>query len=447
MVGEFPVYESGMPDGSAEQGAINRIAEDNDLNTLIHESVVGAGIRGDSWFKSYYAPRIDVSEVPAGADVEAKPEPIIEAVDAALVFPELSRGSNKRFKAVNIAWIEWVLTNDVEGLEKYAMKPDERYTEVPHLVVERHVPGFILYERYRMTERGVDNRFGTPISTYYIAEKVATGRVEDVIETGVPRILVHHAPYKTVDDGWEGISGIEKLESVLAAINDRMVQIDYILWKHSDPTAYGPDLPTDESGGVRFGGKYIPVDKADVAPGYMTWNSQLDGAFKQLDMLLGIVYQMSETPQWLFGTTLASDKGGTGTSHTDSGAIKARFMPILSKVKRIRNYFDRAIRDAIWTAQELEVYANKGVDGFVPYVPQYPSIQWKDGIPHDDKEMAEVAQIRTGGKATWSVKDAIKALDDVDGTKADAIISRIDADEERVNGTVDASIFNSGGGA
>ena len=98
----------------------------------------------------------------------------------------------------------------------------------------------------------------------------------------------------------------------------------------------------------------------------MTWNSQLEGAFKELDILLGLVYQMSETPLWLFSTTLAADKGGTGKSHTDSGAIKARFMLILAKVNRIRAHVDKALRDAIWTAMQLENYANEGVPDFEP---------------------------------------------------------------------------------
>lgn len=449
LVAEPPTYESGKPDASTEQRAINRIIEENNVNQTLHELVIGSGIRGDAWLKTYYAPRVDISEVlAAGYEIETpKPEPIIEAVDAMYVFPELSRGSRKRFKAVNIAYVEWVTVTKMPGIDRFLLKKDDRVHEEPYLVVERHLPGYIVYERYRLSENGVDTRFDVPIPVFKIGEKVPTGRVEDVIETGVPHILVHHVPYKTVDDTWEGISGIEKLESILAAINDRLVQIDYILWKHSDPTAYGPevDIEGDADGSIRFGGKYIPVTKDDVAPGYMTWDSQLDGAFKELDILLGLVYQISETPQWLFGTTLAEDKGGSGTSHTDGNAIKARFMPILSKVKRIRVHVDRAIRDAIWSAQLLENYANEGVDDFEPYEPVYPKINWRDGIPKDEKTEAEVFNIRTGGLATIDVKSAIKRMDGVDDEQADAIIQRISADETRVNGTVDSTVFNGSG--
>lgn len=449
MVGEPPTYESGEPDDTTEQKALSRIVEENDIIQLTHELVIGAGIRGDAWIKTYYANRTDLSEVEAaGLSVPAStPEPIIEAVDARYVFPELTRGSRKRFKAINIAWVEWVLTNDYPGLEKFTLKKDERVTEIPYLNVERHIPGYILYERYRLAEKGVDSTYDVPIQTFSIIERVPTGREVDIEETGVNRPLVFHAPYKTVDDEWAGISGIEKLESLLAAINDRLVQIDYILWKHSDPTAYGPEIDSDDGGGVRFGGKYIPVNKDEATPGYMTWDSQLDGAFRELDVLLSLVFQMSETPQWLFGTTVAGEeKGGTGTSHTDGAAIKARFMPILSKIKRIRVHVDRALRDALWTAMELENYANEGVEGFEPYAPVYPKINWRDGIPKNEKEEAEIYQIRTGSKSTIDVKSAIKRMDGVDDEKATEIIDRITADEKAA-GFVDGTVFNTGDGA
>ncbi|QDX95787.1 phage portal protein [Brevibacillus laterosporus] len=440
MFGEPPSYESGKPDASIEQQRLTSIVEENDLNVLGHELVTGAGIRGDAFIKTYYAQRQDLSEVPVGIEINVKPEPIIEAVDPSNVFPELTKGSRKRFKAINIAWVEWM--TEANGLLESIVEASKT-TQTPYLNVERHVPGAIIYERFRLYPKSVDTRYDAPIQTFTIGEAVSTGHEKDVVATGLSHMAIHHIPYKSTDTDWRGSSGIEKIESILAAINDRLVQIDYILWKHSDPTAYGPDLGESD---VRFSGRYIPVEKADVKPGYMTWDSQLDGAFKELDVLLGIVFQMSETPQWLFGTTLAEDKGGTGTSHTDGSAIKARFMPILSKVKRIRAHIDRAFRDALYSAQLLENYANARVDGFESYEAVYPTINWKDGIPRDEKELAEIMDIRTGGKPTIDVQSAVKTLSEVDDEKAREIMVRIEEDEKAANGTVDASIFNGDNG-
>lgn len=441
LTGEPPTFEAGTGPDTREQERLDSIVEENDLTQMTHELVIGGGYRGDSWIKSYYAPRADVSETVAlGLEAPAAPpEPIIEVVPANIVFPELSVGSCKKFKAINIAWIEWV--QEPSGkLQRWIL--GESVNVTPYLHVERYVPGYIIYEKYELDFLAVNDEWGAPISTYTIGEKVKTGRDEDIVATGTDRLLVHHVPYKSVDDRWEGISGIEKIESVLSAINERLVQIDYILWKHSDPWMYGPPDIEDGDGKVRGGGRYIEVAKDEVVPGYMTWEGQLESAFKELDILLGLVYQMSETPQWLFGTTLANDKGGTGTSHTDSAAIKARFMPILSKVNRIRAHVDRALRDAIWTVMQLENYANQGVAGFEPYEPVYPTINWRDGIPQDPKEAAEVASIRTGGKPTQSVADAIKLLDGIDDAQAQEMVSRIEEDEQRMSGKVDGSVFN-----
>jgi hypothetical protein len=427
MVGEPPIYESGLEDASIQQKRVNSIVEENDLNLLIHELVIGAGTRGDAWIKNRQGYRQDFSEVPAEYRPVVKSEPIIEAVRADYVFPEFSKGSTKRLKAVNVAWVEWVLTLD--GKE-----------EIPYLNVERHLPGFIIYDRYRLYPNEVSNEWEVPIETFKIGERVSTGRDSDAVETGVPRLLIHHVPYKTIDDEFWGVSMIEKLESILTAINDRCTQIDYILWKHADPIMYGP--PVDGKEMRVGGGRYIVVNKEEGAPGYMAWQAQLDSAFKELDYLIGLVFQMSETPQWLFGTSLTPDSGGTGTSHTDGAAIKARFMPILSKVKRIRVHVDRAIRDALWVAQLLENAANEDVTEFEKYDAVYPKITWKDGIPANEKELAEIMALRTGGKATLDVHSAIKRQDETDDANAKTVIKRIADDEKAVSGFVDSDVFN-----
>lgn len=424
LVGDPPNYESGEDDASPEQVALNQYVEENDLNQLIHESATANGYRGDAWIKSRFGYLQDYSELTRlGLDLpaDATMEPIIEHVDACCVFPETSRGNVKQFKAVNLATVEWV---------------SARKRDIPYLNVERHIPGYILYKRYRMEPSDLLTQYGALIQTYTIVEEVDTGRAEAQIATGLPHIPVFHVPYKSVDNEWEGIGGLEKIESKLAAINDRLVQIDFILWKHADPTAYGPDLEVGSS--VQFGGKYIPVTKDDVEPGYMTWDAQLDAAFKELDLLISAVFIMSETPQWLFGTTMAGGgQGGTGTSHTDGGAIKARFMPIISKVKRIRMHYDRAIRDALYTCylfdKKFGDYKGKTV---------YPTINWLDGIPRNPKEEAEIAAIRTGGKATLDVQTAVKRLDDADDDKANEIVRRIGEDDDRELGTVESTIFN-----
>lgn len=416
LVGEPPQYESGLPDDSPQQIAINSFVEENDLNETIYESAIGTGIRGDGFIQTRFDVREDFSGL-AELGVEApavEMEPIIEHVSAELAFPEMAGGSSKQFRAIDIARVEYVET---------AKKA------VPYLNVTRHLPGYIAYERYRLSEYegGIDtaNEFGYPIQVWRNEELIS----REVIATGVPKLLVQHIAYKTADYTWQGTSGLKSVLPLLTAINDRITQIDYILWKHSDPAMYGPDIE-----GIKGGGYYIPIGEGDPTPGYLTWNSQLDGAFKELETLVGLVFQLAETPQWLFGTVLGSENaGGTGTSHTDSAAIKTRFMPILSKVSRIRMQYDRAIRDALYNAQLLDLAQNPNAD----YEAVYPAIKWSDGLPRNEKEEAEVAEIRIN-TGVLDKHTAIKRMDRVDDDKAQETLRRI-TDEE---GTVDASIFN-----
>lgn len=426
LVGEPPVFDSGLSDDTDQQKAVNGYVEENDLVELIHESAIGGGYRGDSWIKVRYDYRQDYSalaEIGVEMPDDAEMEPIIEHIAADCVFPETARGNVKQFKAVNIAQVEWVVS---------AKK------DIPYLNVERHLPGYITYERYRLQtfEGGVDNSYGYPLQIFNIVEQVPTGRDSDVVITGVPNLLTHHIPYKSVDDDWQGKGTLEALESILIAINDRCAQLEYVLWKHTDPTAYGPELGT--TGTARLTGAYIPLAPEDQTPGYMTWNGQLDHAFKELEMLINMAFQIAETPQWLFGTAIGDgNESGSGTSHTDGVAIKARFMPILTKVRRIRTHYDRAIRDALYSCQLLDImHGDKSFD------PVYPTIQWQDGLPHNEKEQAEIMQIRTGNRPTIDVHTAIKRMDSLDDIQASEIVSRIDVDNEKEVGTVDSSIFN-----
>lgn len=422
LVGEAPIFDSGIGDATPQQKAINSYVEENDLVKLIHESALANGYRGDAWIKVRYDYRQDYSALDAlglPRPDEAEMEPIIEHVAADCVFPITSAGNVKKFKEVVIANVEWITSVD---------------TDTPYLNVERHLPGFIVNERYRLQtyEGGVNNSHGYPVNLFKIVEKVGE---TTLTETGVPTLLVHHIPYKSTDDAWQGKGTLEALETILIAINDRLAQIDYVLWKHTDPTVYGPKINDPK---VRFGGRYIEVSKEDATPGYMTWDSELQGAFKELETLIGLAFQIAETPQWLFGTVLGDQNaGGTGTSHTDGAAIRARFMPILSKVNRIRTHYDRALRDALYNCQLLDIE-----HGDAKFEAVYPTIHWRDSLPRNEKELAEIMEIRTGAKPTIDVATAIKRMDGLDDIQAETIVQRIDADTEKEVGTVDASIFN-----
>jgi len=420
MFQDAPSYETDKGHKSKEQKALNRIVTKNKLNLLGQEITTGAGYRGDSFLKVFFNYREDLSDLPY-IPKSHRMEPIIEAQDPSTVFPELAKNSRKKFKAFSIAHVEW--EDNLLG------------NAVPYLAVERHLAGFIEYSRFKLKENA--GAFSQGITVYDIIEEIHLP--DSLVETGVPNPLVFHVPYQTTDEQWQGIGTAERIEDLIAAVNDRLVQIDYILYKHSDPNMYGPDL--SDSREMTSGGVYIPVRKDEIAPNYLTFDGKLEAAFRELELLLSLIYQVAETPQWLFGTSVGN-AGGTGTSHTDSGSIKARFMPILTKVKRIRTHVDHAFKDAIKSAMILDNEGNAAVEGFESYEPTDVSIMWNDGLPRDEKSLAETWAIRTGNKATAAVRSAIKDMDGLSDDQIDEEMKRIQDEEDAALSTVDSQIFN-----
>nr|BDD48393.1 hypothetical protein 6 [Thermoactinomycetaceae bacterium] len=144
---------------SSEQKTLNRLVEDNNLNTQGYELVLGGGIRGDAWIKVMYSYQEDYSEYLAQFGEypsSAKPEIIIEDVPGQHVFPVVSASNVKKFKAINIAF---VTCEEVEekGLVNQILNVDS--ADKYYLNVERHIPGWIHYYKYRIHLTGINNDY------------------------------------------------------------------------------------------------------------------------------------------------------------------------------------------------------------------------------------------------------------------------------------------------
>ncbi|MDT2258282.1 hypothetical protein P7H06_00050 [Paenibacillus larvae] len=98
----------------------------------------------------------------------------------------------------------------------------------------------------------------------------------------------------------------------------------------------------------------------------------------------------------------------------------------------------KGLRESCIIAQLLE---HAQAPGRLNYEPTVPKIQFKDGLPDDELEMANLTSIRTGGKPTLSQKTALMRLDDMTEEQAEAELERIRR-EEREEMPVDSSIFN-----
>jgi hypothetical protein len=222
-----------------------------------------------------------------------------------------------------------------------------------------------------------------------------------------------HGPY--------GIDDYEAYESVLSELFVRVSQVSKVLDAHSSPTMAGPSHLLEEdkrTGELRFrAGNYYPVDSSDLpVPQYITWDASLDANFRQIDILLNQLYSLSEMGSAIFGDL--QNKAGSVPSGT---AMRRLMMSPLAKAARLRNAFDGPLKTIL-------SYAVGGLTD------EQITVKWRDGLPDDELEAAQIAQIRTGNRQTQSQFSAIRALDGAGEDDAQAELDMIRGDEDFAGG-------------
>lgn len=417
LFGETPVFSAGNSDNSAEQRAIERFVADNDLNITNYESALGNAYRGDSFYKVRWGQKYG-GMLPVGVDPYRV---IIEAQNPEFVFPETSLTDANTVIAYHVAYPQLV-----------AHTKGEEWV----LNVETHYPGRILYRKFRMN--AINYWPGTnEVAEWKIYAEIIDARA--VVETGVAIPLIIHVPNYAIDDEWNGIDDLTEHHGIFAEINSRLSKISEILDKHSDPAMAVPagTLGEDEYGQAVFhAGRdkiFEVMDKNEVVPQYITWNGQLDAAFKELEKLIDLLLMNAEIP------AVALGRDNSGTSGSSGLSIKWRMNSLLAKINRKRQYYEKGLKHVLLIAQLLE---HAQSDEKLDYTVTMPIIRFKDGLPDDDMEQATIAQIRTGGKATTSQLSAIMELNGYTEEQARIELERIREEEEAAS-FVDSSVFNS----
>lgn len=410
LFGEAVQASAGKQDNSPEQQAIDRITENNYLNIQNYEAGLLASIKGDSFYKVRWGQEWD-GQLPQEIDPS---KAIIETLPAEYCFPETSPVNQKKIIRTHVCvpvYLEeakdWVLS------------------------VESHEAGKVQYKTYELNPFSND-KHGNP-SRFKIGKQIGSTLEES---TGINMSLVVHVP-NFATDNWEGQDDLSEHKSLFDEINNRLSQIAAILDKHADPAMAVPAgvLEVDENGNPIFSVNREKVfeimGKDDILPQYVTWNGQLQHAYAELDRLIKNLLMSAEIPEVALGQSDSGTSGATGIS------VRMRMSPLLAKVNRKRQYFDRALKQVYLVAQMLETVADSSVN----YTPVVPVLKFSDGLPRDEMEDAQMVAIRTGSKPTMSQKSAIMFLDGKTEEQAEAEIKRIeDESEEQTEG--DSEMFN-----
>lgn len=372
----------------ANQEWADAFMQQNQFATLFYESALLNSRRGDAVFKLRLGKR-------NAEDIYAKSEIILEDVPAGMYFPEFGINNARNVPTKDV--LCWVFKS---GNNTYLHK-------------EIHTPGFIEHEIYnynpgqkKIGAQMDSNQFGFPPKEV----------------TNIKRSLVFHVPNYRNGKGFWGTSDYKGLISLFFALNNRITKIDNILDKHSDPILAVPPGVLDEHGKVRKEAiGMFEVDNETTGfnkPEYIVWNANLDAAEKEVDALVEKLFMFSSVAP----ATMGMDKNGIAES---GRALKFRLLATIRKRNKKMRYFDQAIKDIFFTAQEFAKANGVDVDGKKVEKPERPAINWSDGVVNDETEMID-NEVKRKDAGFSSRADSISRLDGISPEEAKKKVKEID---------------------
>lgn len=376
VFGEFPKITTGE---ESQQGVIDEILLETEFFNYMTMAALDVSRYGDS---------IIMQTANGGVDVIAP----------ALWFPVVNPHNIRQIKFHVFGFIYLLDTErKVYGLKVQIHKPDE--------------PGKCEEHLYKLEGQSKDD---------FIIGAELTKKHEIEVETEVSSCPVYRIVNTPTSDRIFGIDDYRSVDSLISELEVRLSQIGKILDKHADPSMTGPSsaLELDEKTQqlkFKVGGYYPRNDETEPKPEYLTWDAHMQANFEQIETIINQLYVISE-----MGSALLGDLSGKTGQVPSGSALRRLMMSPLGKARRIANGFDPVIKKLLSSLAE-----SKGVT----IKPATITVTWNDGLPKDPKEEAEIANIRTSGKATSSQLAAIKRLDGSNEEDAASELEEIRADE------------------
>lgn len=311
----------------------------------------------------------------------------------------------------------WFPVVDIDNIKSY------KY----HVKAYKYNIGDNSYLRCQIHEKG---RFTDRI--YKLSKSMTDYTIESLVEenvykTGLDDFAIVHISNVATSDRITGLDDYTNIDSLMAELEVTVSNIAKILDKHADPSLQGSAsaLQYDSYTGeyrLKLGNYFVRNDESDPKVEYLTWDAQLSASFKHLENIINFIAIISEMGSLIF--TTAGDKVANAPSGT---ALKKMYVSALSKVSRIRTKFDSGIKKALTLCSQL------GGENIFNLSGQDISITWQDGLPSDDKELADVIASRTANKATMSIKRALMQFDGLSESQADEEVALIQEEEASIN--------------
>lgn len=360
-VGEFPNILYSNEEGNS---VIDEIRYDTDFDNNIYATIVDLSRFGDAVWRKYRTEDGSRNTYCNWMPTEW--------------FPIVSQDGTFTELAHVLAWVS--RTGEIPEEYKYTLN------------AQVHFRGY--YDTYRFNF--------TPIiceDNSYVLMGTIGERLGEVVRTRTgfkDNAVVHLRPYKVTGTVY-GQDDFTPIDSLVLELMTRMSQISNILDRHADPSLTGPIsmLSKDENGELFFKkGKFYATAPGEEAPHYLTWDGQLDAAFKQCAEIINQLYILSEMGAALLGAN-------TGGSQAISGnALRLKMVSPLAKVRRISNNLTKPV---------TALFADLSTFGYPAKLDRRQiSVTWKDGLPDDPREQAELVRLLTGETQIMPLRKALR---------------------------------------
>lgn len=210
-----------------------------------------------------------------------------------------------------------------------------------------------------------------------------------------------------------GTNDYEIINGLLQKAIARLCAILRVLDEHADPSMTGPHtlLSRSESGETVFRtSKYYAVGNEEQKPEYLVWEANLESSFRAFEELCKQIYILSEMGEAFLGAP-----GGTGNVVSGT-AMRFKMISPLAKARRITN-------DLAGPLQEI-VSALLSIEG-VKIDALNINIAWKDSLPKDPRELAELTRLEAGSVAVKPLKNALIDNYELDKETAESYVETI----------------------
>ncbi|MCL5291291.1 MAG: phage portal protein [Actinobacteria bacterium] len=261
-------------------------------------------------------------------------------------------------------WFPVVSEDDIEEYTHHVLAWQTKVGEESLLKVRIHEPGTLTKREYRLSGSKID----TLVS-------------EEVEKTGLSGFAVIPAHMLITSDRTTGIDDYTDVDSIVSEILVRCSQIAKVLDAFSSPSVQGPASalqqdPITNEWKLKVGDFFMRDSTEDPPVEYLVWDAQMEANFKFIEQAVNFLHSISEVGAVIFQDELAKLGQVTGPG------MKRVMQAALSKVNRLKLFYDPALRKAIALASEL---------GYSPSLDRFHiSIDWQDGLPADETEQAQV---------------------------------------------------------